>query len=168
MIKVFKVLGFVILAVTIGFEGLMFFKAIKSKDIKLARIGLVSGQLKPCDEKPNCVCSINSKKDLKHYISPIKALTAEELRHTWQKLQDSLPTLNLQVVSKDNIGEGREEYLHCTHTSKLMGFVDDIEFHYQPHRLAIEVKSSSRVGYSDLGANRKRMEEIYDLLGIAP
>ncbi len=71
-----------------------------------------------------------------------------------------------QIVSQD------DRYLHAIYTSRLMGFVDDVEFlldtgdagtqsnaqrHTQPRVL---VRSASRLGKSDLGANAKRVESL--------
>ena len=39
-------------------------------------------------------------------------------------------------------------------------FVDDSEFLLDRERLVIQVRSASRLGYSDLGKNRSRIEEI--------
>ncbi|HAE22942.1 MAG TPA: DUF1499 domain-containing protein, partial [Spirochaetaceae bacterium] len=44
--------------------------------------------------------------------------------------------------------------------SKLFRFVDDVEFYFPPALSLIHVKSASRVGYSDMGVNRKRVEDI--------
>ena len=54
--------------------------------------------------------------------------------------------------------ESRSDYLYAEFTSKLMGFVDDVEFYCDGG--VIQVRSASRLGYSDLGVNRKRIEAI--------
>ncbi|MFP3434908.1 DUF1499 domain-containing protein, partial [Paraburkholderia sp. SIMBA_061] len=50
--------------------------------------------------------------------------------------------------------------LYAEFKSKLMGFVDDVEFHKDDVNQVINVRSASRLGKSDLGVNRKRVEEI--------
>ncbi|HEY9596037.1 MAG TPA: DUF1499 domain-containing protein, partial [Cyanophyceae cyanobacterium] len=41
-----------------------------------------------------------------------------------------------------------------------MGFVDDVEFFLDDNANVIQVRSASRLGESDLGVNRKRIETI--------
>jgi uncharacterized protein (DUF1499 family) len=57
-----------------------------------------------------------------------------------------------------------ENYLYVEFTSPLMGFVDDVEFHLNKDKSAFEVRSASRLGESDLGVNRKRVESIRAML----
>jgi uncharacterized protein (DUF1499 family) len=45
-----------------------------------------------------------------------------------------------------------------------MRFVDDVEFLFDDTNKKIHVRSASRVGYSDMGVNRKRVEELRKLL----
>jgi hypothetical protein len=52
-----------------------------------------------------------------------------------------------------------DDYLHVEFKSKLMGFVDDVEFYF-PDSAVIHMRSASRVGYSDFGVNRRRLEKI--------
>jgi uncharacterized protein (DUF1499 family) len=52
------------------------------------------------------------------------------------------------------------DYLHLEEKSRLLGFVDDVEFHLRPSKGVIAVRSASRSGYFDLGVNRKRIESI--------
>ena len=53
-----------------------------------------------------------------------------------------------------------EDYLYARHTSHWFRFVDDVEFLLERDLDVVHVRSASRVGYSDLGANRKRVERI--------
>jgi len=52
------------------------------------------------------------------------------------------------------------DYLRAEFTSRLLGFVDDAEFHLPHCEPVIHMRSASRLGYSDLGANRRRLEEV--------
>jgi uncharacterized protein (DUF1499 family) len=49
-------------------------------------------------------------------------------------------------------------YLHAECRSALFGFVDDLELHLRVSEGVIAVRSASRLGYSDLGVNRRRVE----------
>jgi len=55
-----------------------------------------------------------------------------------------------------------DTYLHVECKSAMMGFVDDVEFYF-PQEKVIHVRSASRLGYSDLGVNRKRVEQLREL-----
>ncbi|MEN6507422.1 MAG: DUF1499 domain-containing protein, partial [Smithella sp.] len=54
----------------------------------------------------------------------------------------------------------KEDYLHAEAKSLIFRFVDDVEFYFPANEKIIHVRSASRVGYSDMGVNRKRVEEI--------
>lgn len=113
-------------------------------------IGVNEGQLANCPDSPNCVCSFETRES--HYIAPLNA----EL-DTIEAIVLTMPGAN--IVRADN------NYLQVEFTSRIMGFVDDVEFLYDPASSLTHVRSASRVGYSDLGVNRKRIETIRDSLG---
>jgi len=52
------------------------------------------------------------------------------------------------------------DYLHAECRSAWFGFVDDLELHLRPSEASIAVRSASRLGYSDLGVNRRRVEDL--------
>src|SRR6266853_1108634 len=56
-------------------------------------------------------------------------------------------------------------YLYAQFTTKLMKYVDDVEFWFDPAANVIQVRSASRVGRGDLGVNRKRIEAVRAKLG---
>ena len=51
-------------------------------------------------------------------------------------------------------------YLHAEFRSAVFRFVDDVEFHADEAAGVIQVRSGSRIGFSDLGVNRRRIEAI--------
>ncbi len=51
-------------------------------------------------------------------------------------------------------------YLYAQFTTRLMKFVDDVEFWFDPANKVIQVRSASRVGRGDLGVNRRRIEAV--------
>ena len=114
-------------------------------------VGLVGGNLRPCPSSPNCVCS--QDEDAGHNIAPLPF--ADSPREAWDRLHDLVVKLpRTRVVSRD------ERYLHVEFTSLRMRFVDDVEFLLDESASLIHVRSASRVGHSDLGANRKRIEAL--------
>jgi uncharacterized protein (DUF1499 family) len=59
-------------------------------------------------------------------------------------------------------------YLYAQYTTQLMKFVDDVEFWHDPAAQVIQVRSASRLGKSDLGVNRKRIEAVRAALAATP
>ena len=74
----------------------------------------------------------------------------------------------LDEFSRVNVTDAKDDYIHAEFTSLIFRFVDDVEFYFPPTDAAdvrVDIRSASRVGYSDLGANRKRMEAIREKIG---
>lgn len=63
-------------------------------------------------------------------------------------------------MKRARIVAAEERYIHAAFTSALFRFVDDVEFFLDEGTRTIHVRSASRVGYSDFGVNRRRVEEI--------
>ena len=114
-------------------------------------IGVRDGRLTACPESPNCVSSYESSKG--HSIAALDANLTQ--------IQQILLT-----IDGANIVEQSSNYLYAEFTSSLMGYVDDVEFLYDAASNATQVRSASRIGYSDMGANRKRVEAIRSQLNI--
>lgn len=116
-------------------------------------LGIVDGRLAPCPNKPNCVSSQAAAGDRQHYIV---ALTYSgeptEARGRLERAIAGMKRARL-VVREGN-------YWRVEFTSALRRFVDDVEFLFDDNDRRIDLRSASRVGYSDLGVNRKRAEEI--------
>jgi uncharacterized protein (DUF1499 family) len=66
----------------------------------------------------------------------------------------------IQNTDNAKIVEQGDRYLYAEFTSKIMGFVDDVEFYLDENDGVIHARSASRLGQSDLGVNRKRIESI--------
>ena len=116
-----------------------------------AAIGLDNGNLSPCSTSPNCVVSQNG--DEEHTIDPIS------YKGDRAKAKETLLKV-LSVVPRTEVIENTENYIHTESTSRLFKFVDDAEFYLPENENVIEVRSASRVGESDLGVNRRRIEQI--------
>jgi uncharacterized protein (DUF1499 family) len=72
-----------------------------------------------------------------------------------RKLGEAVSDLPRTRIVTDQAG-----YLHVECRSAVFGFVDDLELHLRGEEGIIAVRSASRVGYSDLGVNRRRVEKI--------
>jgi len=66
----------------------------------------------------------------------------------------------IEAQPRARIVEATGEYLHAEYRSRLFRFVDDLELHLRPDQRIIAVRSASRLGYSDFGVNRRRVETL--------
>lgn len=115
---------------------------------KRPELGPIDGQLRDCPDSPNCVCSY--EKDEQHAIEPLPG---------GEGAMEQLRQVLTSMSGVDVIADERD-YVRAECTSRLMRYVDDIEFLRDEEAGVIHVRSASRVGHSDLGANRDRVEEI--------
>lgn len=114
-------------------------------------VGLIDGRLRACPSSPNCVCSQDA--DAEHSIPALKY--TGDAAAAWKQLQMVIRDLpRTKIVSVD------DSYLHVEFTTALLRFVDDVEFLLDRGSSTIHVRSASRVGHSDLGTNRRRIEDI--------
>ncbi len=109
-------------------------------------LGVKNGKLTPCPGTPNCVNSQSSDAQLK--IAPLPMMAISDLRKI------------IESMERTTIIEETDNYLYAEFQTPLMGFVDDVEFYLDANENVIHVRSASRLGKSDLGLNRKRVEEI--------
>jgi uncharacterized protein (DUF1499 family) len=116
-------------------------------------IGVDNGRLAACPATPNCVSSQAPASDSQHAISPIAF--SSDSSTTMANLKQVI-----QGMPRTNIVKETNDYLYVEFASKLMGFVDDVEFYLDNDTNTIQVRSASRLGESDLGVNRQRIEEI--------
>ncbi len=121
----------------------------------------VTGDLAPCPSAPHCVNSQAS--DAGHAIAALRYTgSAVAAREKLARVLKRMQSLGYAVVTNEG------DYLHATHTSGIMKYVDDIEFVFsQKEPGVIHVRSSSRIGYADLGANRKHVEEVRTAYTVA-
>ncbi len=113
-------------------------------------LGVKDGKLAPCPGTPNCVNSQSDNPQSK--IEPLPLVAITDLRKIIEGMEGT------------KIIEQTDNYLYAEFKTKLMGFVDDVEFYLEPNENVIHVRSASRLGKSDLGVNRKRIELIREKL----
>ncbi len=114
-------------------------------------IGVTDGKLRPCPSTPNCVNS--QGEDAEHSIQPL----------TYQGTgETAIATLKdiINQQERTKIISESDDYLYAQFTSHWMGFVDDVEFFVNEEKGVIDVRSASRLGESDLGVNRERIDTI--------
>ncbi len=117
-----------------------------------SRAGMHNERLNACGAAPNCVCSESQNgADPAHAVAPL-ALPDGEPAAQWQTVRSVVTSMGGLIIDE------RDAYLHATMTSPMFRFVDDLELRREG--TVIHLRSASRVGYSDLGANRKRVEDL--------
>lgn len=114
-------------------------------------LGIYSGELAPCPDTPNCVNS--QSQDATHKIEPFLYNSSPE------KAMADLKTV-IQSFKRTKIITTTNTYLYAEFTIPIIGFVDDVEFYLDKSKKIIHVRSASRLGESDLGVNRRRIETI--------
>jgi len=114
-----------------------------------ANLGSKDGRLVACPSSPNCVSS--QADDERHRIAPLAFSGDPDA--AFARLKQVLDRRGDTTIIEENTGYLRVEL-------RTTFFVDDGEFLLDRERLVIQVRSASRLGYSDLGKNRSRLEEI--------
>lgn len=109
-------------------------------------LGVKDGKLAACPGTPNCVNS--QSEDPQSKIAPLPAVSMAEIKKV------------VEGMERTTIIEETDNYLYAEFKSSLMGYVDDVEFYLDSAANLVQVRSASRLGKSDLGVNRKRVEEI--------
>ena len=108
-------------------------------------------RLLPCPKSPNCVSSLSADKS--HFVEPLSYKVSLEAAR--EKLISVINSMKRSAIVTAEMN-----YIHATFKSGLFRFVDDVEFLFDDQRKVINLRSAARTGYSDLGVNRKRVEEI--------
>ena len=148
-----KTVFFILLTLIVAFIVLLFnFQTISRAG---EASGLVEGRLSKCPNKPNCVCS-EYKDDANHYIDPI-SIPQNITLDTFLLLKNVIQDMGGNVLIEN------DNYLAATFTSAIFKFVDDLEIRIDSTQKVIHIRSASKVGYSDMGVNKKRTELLKKL-----
>ena len=114
-------------------------------------VGVVNGRLADCPDYPNCVST--QAADSEHRMKPIP------FRQSAQETHQHLEAI-IKAMAHSRVVTSETGYIHAEFSSLLFGFVDDVEMAIDEMEHLIHFRSASRTGKSDLGVNRKRMEQI--------
>ena len=145
------VIGIVMLTLVAGTAGLFLLSFSAPPP---SNLGVRDGRLAACPETPNCVST--QAEDHEHWIAPL----------TYQGDSDTVIEALAEIVGQQprtRIIERSPHYLHAEFRSAIFRFVDDVEFYVEADSGRVHFRSASRVGHSDMGANRTRMELIRSL-----
>jgi uncharacterized protein (DUF1499 family) len=120
-------------------------------------LGVSEGRLTPCKRTPNCVSSQADRSDAEHYIAPLsfKGATAEAMVAAKRAIES---------MERSKIVHHEPGYIYAEFSSKLLGFVDDVELLFDEKAGVFHVRSASRLGRRDFGVNRERVETLRRLL----
>ncbi len=111
-------------------------------------------RLKPCPDRPNCVSSLAEGDE--HRIAPMS--------YGGDRAMARLRVLAvLSQFENSEIIEDTALYLRVTVKSAVLRFIDDVTFFFDDEKALIQMRSASRSGYYDFGANRRRLEGIRQL-----
>lgn len=114
-------------------------------------LGITDNKLAACPFSPNCVSS--DAGDERHKVLAIKFNVLANA--AWEITKQTIVKLpRTQIVTET------PDYLHAECTSAVFGFVDDLELQLRPSEGIIAIRSASRLGHSDFGVNRERVETL--------
>ena len=116
-------------------------------------LGVKDGRLAPPKSTPNCVSSQADAADAEHYIAPIPF--KGDVPAAMSAVRKAVEGMTDATVIRQDGG-----YLYAEYRTKLMRFVDDVEFFYDDKAGLIHVRSASRLGRRDMGVNRARVESL--------
>ena len=114
--------------------------------------GIVNGQLTPCPDKPNCVCS-EFPEDVAHVIAPLQ-LPEGGGEESLAKMKQTIESLGGKIQNSD------QTYLAATFSTNFFRFTDDVEIRLDADAGLLHIRSASRAGYSDMGLNQERVGQI--------
>jgi uncharacterized protein (DUF1499 family) len=115
------------------------------------RTGMEDGAFMPCPSSPNCVSSMEKGEA---FIEPV--------RYSDMEREEVLDILTGELKGRKDCRELNVDgfYVHAVFVTPLLRFRDDVEFYLPADEKVIHWKSASRVGNSDMGTNRKRLEKL--------
>lgn len=118
-------------------------------------LGMLNGsELRPCPDKPNCVQTY-APTDESHFQLPLTSKADDA--QTKQAISAAISETGGQIISEEPL-KPSGYYLHAEYQSDWLKFVDDVEIVIKDG--LIHIRSASRLGYSDMGVNATRFEEI--------
>ena len=113
----------------------------------------VYARMAPCPNSPNCVSTLADPSNTVHFSEPL----------TYDGSMMDAKARLLAVVNampRTKIVEDDGDYVRVEYRSLIFRFVDDVEFQFDDATKTVQFRSAARLGYGDMGVNRKRMDEI--------
>lgn len=117
-------------------------------------LGVETGTLSSVPRSPNAVSSQTDDPDKRVNPFPFKGS---------KELSRQAVLTSLEKYGKIKIIINNDNYIHAVSKTGLMRYKDDLEFYFDEKQKVVHFRSASRIGYSDMGLNRKRYNILYDL-----
>lgn len=116
-------------------------------------LGVREGRLASCGRRLNCVSSQADPGDAQRYVAPIpfKGSAVDALAAARRAVEN---------MQRATVVRHEGNYLHAEFRSRLMGYIDDVEFTYDDKAGVLHLRSASRLGRRDYEVNRKRVEAL--------
>lgn len=146
-----KLLLSIVLIVAVVFVVYLFWQGMQSKSGQAPGL-TANGQLSRCGEKPNCRCTEYAE-DASHFSAPLPLNTSTAVA-ALARMKTVIQAEGGEIITENT------HYLAATFTSAVFGFVDDLELRVDAESGVMHLRSASRVGYSDMGANQKRINAL--------
>lgn len=127
---------------------------VYSQNSQLPKLGVKNGLLAPISKKPNNVSSQSKIGDKKVATLAFK----ETPEATMAAVKNAIESYGGASVKEET-----KSYFYVVFTTSLMKYNDDVEFWLDADNKQVHFRSSSRTGYSDMGLNRKRYDELAKL-----
>jgi uncharacterized protein (DUF1499 family) len=149
--------GFALLALGAGAAVALHLATVKGDTMfagtRPHNLGVKDGRLASCGRRLNCVSSQAAPGDALRYVAPIpfKGGAADAIAAARRAVA---AMARARVVREDG------NYLHAEFRSKVMGFIDDVEFMFDEKAGVLHLRSASRLGRRDFGVNRERVEAL--------
>ncbi len=147
-----------IILITALLLGLIYFFYLGYKSQNGTAPGLVNSKLKPCSNKPNCICT-EYPEDKPHFTEAIK-FSDEDTTILTQTIENAINNTGGTITDK------QVDYISATYTSNIFRYVDDFEIRIDNKEKTIHIRSASRVGHSDMGTNLKRIEHFKQIINL--
>lgn len=132
------------------FVALILYMVVKN-NIAPSNIGVNNGKLAELGSKPNGVSTQTSKSE--KFVEPLKFIG--NLKESKEKVKEAVNNYGGAKIIKES-----DDYIYYVFTTGTMRYKDDVEFWFDEENKLIHFRSESRVGYSDMGLNKKRFDEI--------
>lgn len=145
--KFLKIIGIVVLVIILVIISSMVIK----NNLTPKAIGITAGQFTPLANTPNGVSSQVTDPSKQVQALPFK----DNLETTKKHIKAACESYGQVKIITET-----DTYMHMVFTTGLMKYHDDVELYFDQTNKVIHYKSQSRIGYSDMGLNRKRYDEI--------
>ena len=143
-----------ILTGVLGVMGAIVIYMLVKNNLTPNNLGVNNGKLAKMPNKPNAVSSQTEEKD--------KKVEALEFKGNLKNSKDQVIKA-IEDYGNDKIIKNEANYIYVVFTTGIMKYHDDVEFYFDESKRIIQIRSASRIGYSDMGLNRERYNKLREV-----